>query len=209
MEGPPVDSDGKKRIFGERIYETHGDFLRLMGRDINDPENILPTEEDHQRALQKSVDDQKSRHAALEAELSAKHGEVFIWPYHIFGDPVWNGPDGLWLMRVMKLLPGDGWNILYLASNRDSSNKIGLPIHPGSGISFVDEKVQAQIKKFRIMFDDLMSATDPIRKGDFDSELLNTFAERKQSLHDEILAFSAFMRERLLEMLWKATRETS
>lgn len=203
-----VDSDGKKRIFGEKIFETHGDFLRMLGRDIDDPENILPTEEDHQRALQESLDGQKHRHAALEAELCRKHGIILIWPFYIFGDPVWHGPDGLWLMRAMKLLPGDDWNILYLASNRESSEKINLPMHPGGGIDFVDDKVKAQVHKFRLMFDHLMDSTDPFSNQGESMTSLGMFVERKQVIHNEILGFANFTRQRLLEMLWQATRNT-
>lgn len=87
---PPRDSDGKRRIFGEAVYEQHGEFLRMLGKDINDPENILPEPEDFDRMVQESLQRQEERRCGIEAALLEKHGCNAIRPFFVLAEPVLN-----------------------------------------------------------------------------------------------------------------------
>ena len=40
---PQVDSDGKRRVFGEAVFAgKHGDMLRSLGLGLDDAANVIP-----------------------------------------------------------------------------------------------------------------------------------------------------------------------
>lgn len=192
MPRPPRDSDGKRRIFGEAIYATHGDFLRTMGRDINDPDNILPEEEDHQRKVQESLDRQEQRRQQIEADLLRDHGVNAIRPLFVLAEPVMNSKLGLWLMRVMDLQPYEEWNLVYLPTDAATAAAMKLPLHPGQSIGPIDELMVKRIgEDFYDKFEAGRAKVDAImmQGGDGQFEVMDQFLAYKDGLRQRIVDY--------------------
>lgn len=192
MPRPPRDSDGKRRIFGEAIYETHGDFLRMLGRDINDPSNILPEEEDHQRKVQESLDRQELRRQQIEADLLRDHGVNAIRPFFVLAEPVMNSKLGLWLMRVMDLQPYEEWNLVYLPTDPATAAAMKLPLHPGQSIGPIDELMVKRIgEDFYDKFEAGRAQVDAVmvQGGDGQFEAMDRFLAYKDGVRQRIVDY--------------------
>ena len=151
---PPVDSDGKRRVFGEAVYAgKHGDMLRALGIDMNHPANVIPDAADFDRRVKESLAKQDARRTQIETELLRKHGHNAIRPFFILAEPVFNGPLGPWLIRLMNLLPYDDWNVVYLPLDRATQAAMdGLPLHPCQSIDPIDELMCKQIGTFHSQY---------------------------------------------------------
>jgi hypothetical protein len=130
---PSIDSDGKRRVFGEAVFAgKHGDMLRSLGLSPSDEANIIPDDAEFDRRIKQSLAQQDARRTEIEAELLRTHGHNAIRPFFILAEPVYNSQLGQWLIRLMKLLPYDDWNIVYLPLDRETQAAMGggLPLHP-------------------------------------------------------------------------------
>jgi len=160
----PIDSDGKRRVFGEAIVfdGKHGKFLRTLGIDINDPANIIPDDAEFDRRVKESLAKQDARRTQIETELLRTHGHNAIRPFFILAEPVFNGPLGPWLIRIMNLLPYDDWNIVYLPLDRATQAAMGgeLPLHPCQSIGPIDELMCQQLDGFQRQYWDAKQKVD-------------------------------------------------
>ena len=199
----PRDSDGRRRIFGEEIYEQHGDFLRMLGRDVNDPSNILPEEEDHQRKMQDSLDQQEQRRQGIEAELLARHGVNAIRPFFVLAEPVMNSALGLWLMRVMDLQPYEDWNLVYLPTDRATANVMDLPLHPGVSIGPIDELMVKRMEEFHARFaDGRNKAHAAVSQGDdAQFDVMERFLAYKDKMRRDIVDYVLSVKPMLVALI--------
>jgi hypothetical protein len=144
---PSIDSDGKRRVFGEAVFAgKHGDMLRFLGLSPNDEANVIPDDAEFDRRIKQSLARQDVRRTEIEAGLLRTHGHNAIRPFFILAEPVFNSQLGQWLIRLMKLLPYDDWNIVYLPLDRETQAAMGgLPLHPRQSIGPIDELMREQI----------------------------------------------------------------
>jgi hypothetical protein len=145
---PSIDSDGKRRVFGEAVFAgKHGDMLRFLGLGPNHEANIIPDDAEFDRRIKQSLARQDIRRTEIEAELLRTRGHNAIRPFFILAEPVFNSQLGQWLIRLMKLLPYDDWNIVYLPMDRETQAAMGggLPLHPRQSIGPIDELMREQI----------------------------------------------------------------
>lgn len=200
---PRCDSDGRRRIFGEAIYETHGDFLKLLGRDINDADNILPEEEDHARNTQQSLEQQEQRRRGIEADLLARHGVNAIRPFFILAEPVMNSNLGLWLMRVMNLQPYDEWNLVYLPTDAATARAMDLPLHPGVSIKPIDELMVDRIGDFHARFTDgLGKANAAVHQGgDGMSDVMERFLAYKDKMRRDLTDYVLSVKPMIVDLI--------
>ena len=140
-QGPTVDSDGKRRVFGEAVFAgKHGRMLKSFGFDLNDPANIIPDDAEFDRRIKESLAKQDARRTQIEADLLRAHGHNAIRPFFVLAEPVFNSQLGQWLIRSMNLLPYDDWNLVYLPLDRATQAAMGgLPLHPQQSIGPIDE----------------------------------------------------------------------
>jgi len=139
---PSVDSDGKRRVFGEDVFfdPKHGKFLSELGLGINDAANIIPDAAEFDRRVKDSLAKQDARRTQIEADLLRAHGHNKIRPFFVLSEPVYNGALGQWLIRIMNLLPYDDWNIVYLPMDRETQAAMqGAPLHPCQSIGPIDK----------------------------------------------------------------------
>jgi hypothetical protein len=153
-QGPIVDSDGKRRVFGEAVFAgKHGDMLRTLGIDLNHPANVIPDDAEFDRRVKESLAKQDARRTQIETELMRTHGHNAIRPFFVLSEPVFNGAMGNWLIRLMNLLPYDDWNIVYLPLDRATQAAMGgLPLHPCQSIGPIDELMCKQIGTFHSQY---------------------------------------------------------
>ena len=198
---PPRDSDGKRRIFGEAVYEQHGEFLRMLGKDINDPENILPEPEDFDRKVQASLDSQEQRRQAIEADLLARHGCNAIRPFFVLAEPVLNSPLGTWLIRVMDLMPYESWNLVYLPTDRATAEAMDLPLHPGISIGPIDELMVQRIGEFHGRYEDGRRKVAGMMgtPGQFDA--MDKFLNYKEKMRGDIVDYVQTVKPMIVELI--------
>ena len=161
-QGPSVDSDGKRRVFGEAVFAgKHGHMLKSFGFDLNDPANIIPDDAEFDRRIKDSLAKQDARRTQIEANLLRTHGHNAIRPFFILAEPVFNSQLGQWLIRLMNLLPYDDWNVVYLPLDRETQAAMGgLPLHPRQSIGPIDELMCKQIGAFYDQYRDAKQKVD-------------------------------------------------
>jgi hypothetical protein len=160
---PSIDSDGKRRVFGEAVFAgKHGDMLRSLGLSPSDEANIIPDDAEFDRRIKQSLAQQDARRTEIEAELLRTHGHNAIRPFFILAEPVYNSQLGQWLIRLMKLLPYDDWNIVYLPLDRETQAAMGggLPLHPCQSIGPIDELMREQIGAYFSQYQDAKRKVD-------------------------------------------------
>ena len=160
---PSIDPDGKRRVFGEAVFAgKHGDMLRQLGFTPNDEANIIPDDGEFDRRIKQSLAQQDARRTKIEAELLRTHGHNEIRPFFILAEPVFNGQLGQWLIRLMKLLPYDDWNVVYLPLDRETQAAMGggLPLHPRQSIGPIDELMCERIGGYFSQYQDAKRKVD-------------------------------------------------
>jgi hypothetical protein len=205
-QGPPIDSDGKRRVFGEAIFAgKHGDMLRTLGLGPDDPANIIPDDAEFDRRIKASLAKQDARRTQIEAELLRTHGHNSIRPFFILAEPVFNGPMGQWLIRLMNLLPYDDWNVVYLPLDRATQAAVGgLPLHPCQTIGPIDELMCKQIGVFHSQYWDAKQKVDQhVQKVGFNaaSDAIAHFVAYVDSMPPRILAYVAEVRPMIIALI--------
>jgi hypothetical protein len=190
---PSIDSDGKRRVFGEAVFAgKHGDMLRSLGLGPDDEANVIPDDAEFDRRIKQSLARQDARRTEIEAELLRTHGHNAIRPFFILADPVFNSQLGQWLIRLMNLLPFDDWNIVYLPLDRETQLAMGgLPLHPRQSIGPIDELMREQIGAFFSQYQDA--------KRKVDSHVEQVGIQAAMGVTESFVAYVHKMPERILD----------
>ncbi len=197
----PRDSDGKRRVFGEGVFATHGDFLREIGFDINDPKNILPEPEDFDRKVQASLNRQEIRRQAIEADLLAKHGCNAIRPFFVLAEPVMNSKLGAWLIQVMDLMPYDDWNLVYLPTDQATASVMALPFHPGVSIGPIDELMVERIGDFYARYEEGRRKVEAMVMSDGQLDTMEKFLDYKDNLRRIITDYVEGLKPKIIALI--------
>lgn len=172
------DDDGKLRAIPKAVFDgPNGAFLRSMGYSPDDPRNIIPQAEDFDRMVQESGQRQELRRRKLEAELLARYGHNQIRPFFTCGEGVMNGRVGNWLIRSMKLMPYDEWNVTYLPTDEATARVMDLPLHPGTSIPPIDETIVAKLTPIMESLEDARLGSRQAMAGDYNPELAEAFLD--------------------------------
>jgi hypothetical protein len=203
---PPVDSDGKRRVFGEAVFAgKHGDMLKSLGFDIDDPANIIPDDAEIDRRIKESLAKQDARRTQIEANLLRTHGHNAIRPFFTLAEPVFNSQLGQWLIRLMNLLPYDDWNVVYLPLDRGTQAAMGgLPLHPRQSIGPIDELMCKQIGAFYGQYCDAKQKVDlHVEKVGFQaaSDVVERFVTYVDAMPPRILDYVAKVRPMIIELI--------
>jgi hypothetical protein len=210
---PAVDSDGKRRVFGEAVFAgEHGDMLRALGFGLDDPANIVPDAAEFDRRLKESFAKQDARRTEIEDDLMRAHGHNAIRPFFILADPVFNSELGSWLIRLMNLMPYDDWNVVYLPLDRETQAAMGgLPLHPRQSIAPIDELMVKQIGDFYTHYKSAKGKVDErVRKVGIAaaSDVLNEFVTYADVLPQRILDHVARVRPLIVELIADVQRQS-
>jgi hypothetical protein len=204
---PPIDSDGKRRVFGEEIFfdPKFGKFLNKIGLDINDPSNIIPDDAEFDRRVKESLAKQDARRRQIEADLMRTHGHNAIRPFFVFAEPVYNGPLGPWLIRLMNLLPYDDWNVVYLPLDCATQAAMkGAPLHPCQNIRPLDDLMCKQIGAFHNQYREAKQKVEQhvAKVGTFAAnDVIVAFVEFVQAMPNRILANVAQVQPLIVAMI--------
>jgi hypothetical protein len=204
--GPAVDSDGKRRVFGEDVFAgKHGRMLKSLGFDRNDPANIIPDAAEFDRRIKESLARQDARRTQIEADLLRTHGHNAIRPFFVLAEPVFNSQLGQWLIRLMNLLPYDDWNIVYLPLDRATQAAMGgLPLHPQQSIGPIDELMCKQIGAFYSQYCDAKQKVDQHvdKVGPHAaSDVIARFVTYVEAMSPRILDYVAKVRPMIVELI--------
>lgn len=204
---PSVDWDGKRRVFSEAVFEgKHGDMLRFLGFSPDDDANIIPDDAEFDRSIKQSLARQDARRTKIEAELMRAHGHKAIRPFFILAEPVFNSELGQFLIRLMKLLPYDDWNIVYLPLDRETQAAMGggLPLHPRQSIGPIDELMRKQIGGYFSQFQDAKRKLDShVEQVGIQAatEAIGSFASYVENMPPQILDYVARVRPMIIELI--------
>lgn len=198
---PPVDSDGKRRVFGEAVFAEHGDLLRNAGIKLNDSSNILPDQAAVNRMVLKSAEAQNQRRVRLEVDMHAKHGCNNIRPFFLCSKAFFKSPVGMWLMLSMRMLPFDDWNTLYLPMDRPTSLALGLPLHPQQDLWPMDEIMSVHVSDLHAKFmeEATKSRQDLEVTGDFDA--LRRFNVGVERMREDLLEWLEGMTPLVIQVI--------
>jgi hypothetical protein len=203
---PSIDADGKRRVFGEAVFEgKHGDMLRSLGFSVNDEANIIPDDAEFDRRIQQSLARQDARRTEIEAELLRTRGHNAIRPFFILAEPVYNSQLGQWLVRLMNLLPYDDWNVVYLPLDRETQAAMGgLPLHPRQSIGPIDELMRKQIGGYFSQFQDAKRKLDlHIEEVGIQAavDVIGGFTTYVENMPPKILDYVARVRPMIIELI--------
>ena len=179
----------------------HGDFLRMLGRDINDADNILPEPEDFDRMIQELLAEQDKRRCAIEADLLARHGVNAIRPFFILAEPVINSPIGAWLIRSMRLMPYEDWNLVYLPTDRATAAVMDLPLHPCQSIAPIDELMVERIGALHVKYNDAIGQVEQLRDLSNFGSAMEQFLDYKDRLRREIIDYVLQVKPMIVELI--------
>jgi hypothetical protein len=211
---PRIDSDGKRRIFGEGVFAgKHGDMLRSLGIGPNHPANIIPDDAEFERRVKRSLELQDARRTRIEDDLLRRHGHNAIRPFFILAEPVFNSELGQWLIKLMNLMPYDDWNIVYLPMDRETQAAMGgLPLHPQQSIGPIDQLMCEQVGGFYSQFKDAKAKVDaqvralgPVAAH----PVLDLFVTYVDAMPQRILDHVAKVRPMIVELIADVQRQAA
>ena len=209
---PQVDSDGKRRVFGEAVFAgKQGDMLRSLGFGPNDAANVIPNDAEFERRIKESLAKQDARRTRIEDDLLRTHGHNAIRPFFILAEPVFNSELGQWLIRLMNLMPYDDWNIVYLPMDRETQAAMGgLPLHPRQSIGPIDELMREQVGAFYSEFKDAKRKVDlHVREVGLSAaqDVLDRFVTYVDTMPRRILDHVARVRPMIIELIADVQRK--
>ena len=211
---PHVDSDGKRRVFGEAVFAgQHRKMLWQLGIGPDDEANIIPSDADFDRRIKESLAKQDARRTQIEEELLRTHGHNAIRPFFILAEPVFNSELGQWLIRLMNLMPYDDWNIVYLPMDRETQAAMGgLPLHPRQSIGPIDQLMCEQIGNFYSSCKDATRKVDAhVREVGFEAahDVIESFVAYSSAMPQKILDHVARVRPMIIELIADVQRKAA
>jgi len=185
-----VRSDDRRRIFDEADFARHGELFRATGLGIDDPRNVVETRADFDRLIAQSLQAQELRRQGIEAELLARHGCNNIRPFFLFSEGVYKTQAGDWLIRVMRLMPYDDWNITYLPMDAKTAAALQLPLHPQCSIGPIEELINSRISALWDQFREALGRSRVEFERTQDIEILARFNGGVDRMRAGILAWA-------------------
>jgi hypothetical protein len=137
-------------------------MLHRLGFGPDHEANIVPNDAEFDRRIKQSLAQQDARRTKIEAELLRTHGHNAIRPFFILAEPAFNSQLGQFLIRLMKLLPYDDWNVVYLPLDRETQAAMGggLPLHPRQSIGPIDELMRERMGGYFSQYQDAKRKVD-------------------------------------------------
>jgi hypothetical protein len=211
---PQVDSDGKRRVFGEAVFaEKHGDMLRSLRFGPDHPANIIPDDAEFDRRIKESLAKQDARRTLIEDDLLRTHGHNAIRPFFILAEPVFNSELGQWLIKLMNLMPYDDWNVVYLPMDPATQAAMGgLPLHPRQSIGPIDDLMCEQIGGFYSQYKDAKRKVDlHVREVGLSAaqDILVPFVTYVETMPTRILDHVARVRPMIIELIADVQRQAA
>ena len=209
---PQVDSDGKRRVFGEAVFAgEHRNMLWQLGFGPDDAANIIPDDAEFDRRIKESLAKQDARRTRIEGELKRTHGHNAIRPFFVLSEPVFNSELGQWLIKLMNLMPYDDWNIVYLPMDRETQAAMGgLPLHPRQSIGPIDELMCQQIGTFYTAYKDAKRKVDlHVQEVGLSAaqDVLAGFVAYVDAMPQKILGYVAEVRPMIIELIADVQRK--
>lgn len=135
-------------MFPDEVWQgPQGDFLRQLGLDPNDENNLLANGASISARLEEGKRRHEERNALAQRRVEARLAGAKVRPFFLIPDPCWQGPSGLFLMTTLELYPYDEWNVMYLAGDERTATALDVAAHPNGNIpAFVEasEKFMAE-----------------------------------------------------------------
>ena len=212
---PSIDSDGKRRVFGEAVFSgPHGEMLRQLGLSLDDKSNIIPNAADLDQMIKESLALQETRRLKIEADLLARHGHNAIRPFFILAEPVFNGAMGKWLMLAMKLMPYDEWNLVYLPTDRATQAVMGgdLPLHPLQSIKAIDDLMVERVGEFCTQIGEARRKVDAhiAKVGMSDAaDMVDAFLSYSNATSQRITDYVGTVRPMIIELIANVQRKAA
>ncbi|MEL6529041.1 MAG: hypothetical protein AAGK01_08320 [Pseudomonadota bacterium] len=210
MPTPVPDDDGKLRAIPKAVFDgPNGAFLKSMGMSPDDPSNIIPQAEDFDRMVQESLKRQEERRCAIEADLLEKHGHNAIRPFFVCGEGVLNSELGNWMIRAMKLMPYDEWNVAYLPTDDATAAVMGLPLHPCQSIDPIDQTIVAKLTPIKESVEQALIESKQAMATGYDPDLAEKYLNFVDSRRAAILDYVGELKPLVIRMLAEVQEEQS
>lgn len=130
---PLPDADGVTRVIPKEIWDDPkiGSMLRECGFTPDDPRNISRTEEDFRALFAAAKQRLDERTETFNREMTERYGYCRAAPFLIIDHTIYDGVHGAFLYAQMDLIGFDEWNVLMLATDKQTVEACGIAGHPG------------------------------------------------------------------------------
>ena len=158
-----LDDDGVARVFPKELWDNPeiAAALNEIGYTPDMPANVIETQEDRANLVKESALRGLKRELALKAEYTALHGPVEIMSFPIINQEIWvRDADGTWLQEMMEYRCFDDWNVVFLPTDKQSAEKLKLPLHPRNTLPALDDAVSQFIRGLREQYGNCPSEQD-------------------------------------------------
>jgi hypothetical protein len=131
---PTPDADGVTRVIPKEIWDdpSIGSMLRECGFAPDDPSNIRRTEQDYLALFAAAKQRLDERTETFNREMAARHGCCRAAPFLVIDQTIYDGVHGAFLYAQLDLIGFDDWNVLMLATDKQTVEACGIAGHPGS-----------------------------------------------------------------------------
>jgi hypothetical protein len=137
----PTDKDGISRVFSNELFQGEtGELLRRAGLSPNMPGNIAQTEQTFQTFDARYKSDLKEFIEKFDFVLK---GQVKIKPMYLVPEKIWTGAYRNFLCATCNFYVADPTNVMFLAADAFSAEKLGIPI----GSDFSDDEISEKVEK--------------------------------------------------------------
>lgn len=131
----------EQAIFGRRTTPPHGSIAAEMWNDadagtapctvaLDNGDALIETPDMLQQRLRASAAAMQRRLDAFNRELSQTFAGLRVDPFFLFSERCWSNDNGPFLTHTLRLSPYDDWHAPLLASNRETAERLDLPLHP-------------------------------------------------------------------------------
>jgi hypothetical protein len=195
------DSDGVRRIFSNELWDDPeiGDFLRKMGRNPDDEDNLQKTPEYWIALFESSKQSLMERLADFNRRGVESHGHYVARPFLLIGQQIYDGENGAFLYGQLNLIAYEEWNVLFLAGDVATKRTSGLPGHPGR-LEAIEQVAQKKVVEWRKRHDfalETWGITATGGKGISREDYLR----EANIIRGEILDWAAWVKPRICEEL--------
>lgn len=136
----PTDKDGISRVFSNELFQGRtGELLRRAGLSPDMPGNIAQTEQTFSTLDARHKSDLKDFIQQFDVVLK---GQIKIKPMYVVPEKIWSGAYRNFLCATCNFYVADPTNVMFLAADASSAEKLGIPFQPDFDEEVVIEKVE-------------------------------------------------------------------